>query len=363
MNAEQPGLLPHQTGICPFCGTQLAAEAEHCEICGSRLDPLSRQQAQNQMGPWFVRDPRNPFFPGRSLQALLRLVESGELRRESIIRGPTTRQFWRRADQVPGVAHHVGVCHVCNEPADPNLTECNTCGAEFPEPDLRLDLGLAPMRSLPKVGATDLQSPEVVPPTSTPTPTSAPTASPPPAPAEPQAERPAPAQPVSTQIEPDVAPTVAPRRSTKRGGGMWTAIGIGAGSVALLAAGGTAYTIWGPGSGDRTREAANHQPDTPDVEEPRDKPAPPTVDALSTGALLEEIAESQPDQAAAEAEVQMPQEPEIDARAASEAALRTAIRSAEGLSEGDRAEAAAFPELDRAARIRSETNRAAADLP
>ncbi|MEZ6317858.1 MAG: hypothetical protein R3B49_03745 [Phycisphaerales bacterium] len=96
----------------PLCG-QITGAATRCDRCGGRFDPLSRQATQNAMGPWTFLDPACPTRPGCSYETLRTLVEQAIVKRDAVIRGPSTRQFWMLATRVPGVAHLFGVCHSC----------------------------------------------------------------------------------------------------------------------------------------------------------------------------------------------------------------------------------------------------------
>ncbi|MBX3406138.1 MAG: hypothetical protein KF869_05170 [Phycisphaeraceae bacterium] len=101
------------------------------------------------MGPWFIRDETNPFLPGFSLATLRQLVRRGRIAPDTVIKGPSTRQFWSYARNVPGVAHLLGACHVCRAAAKPTDAQCTACGASFEIPDDREHLGLAPVHLLP----------------------------------------------------------------------------------------------------------------------------------------------------------------------------------------------------------------------
>lgn len=137
-----------QTTLCPYCG-HVSAIAKACERCRGVFEPLSRQASQNAMGPWFVRDESNPFLPGFSLSTLRQMVRRGRITPDTIIKGPSTRQFWAYARSVPGVAHLLGACHVCRAPANADLASCTACGTSFVVPDDREHLGLTPVRLLP----------------------------------------------------------------------------------------------------------------------------------------------------------------------------------------------------------------------
>jgi len=101
------------------------------------------------MGPWWVRDEQAPHHPGCSYDTLRKLVQRKKVSRESIIRGPTTRQFWMLAQDVPGVSHLLGLCYACHNEAGSQEYMCRSCGAVFEASVDRQRLGLAPMRLLP----------------------------------------------------------------------------------------------------------------------------------------------------------------------------------------------------------------------
>lgn len=134
--------------ICPYCG-ETQPQADRCRSCAGILEPLSRQATHNAMGPWFVRDPDRPHQPGCSYETLVRLVERGQVGKYTIIRGPTTKQFWTIAKRVPGVAHLLTYCHNCDASVDPGDHGCHACGVPFGAYLDRNYLGLPDIRPLP----------------------------------------------------------------------------------------------------------------------------------------------------------------------------------------------------------------------
>lgn len=140
--------------ICPYCGDPQAL-ADRCRACGGLFEPLSRQATHNAMGPWFVRDADRPFQPGCSYETLLRLVERGRVTKFTIVRGPTTRQFWTIAKHVPGLSHLLGFCHQCDATVDAGDRACHACGAAFGAFMDRNYLGLPDVRPLPWEAAGD----------------------------------------------------------------------------------------------------------------------------------------------------------------------------------------------------------------
>ncbi len=136
--------------LCPYCGAS-SLRRERCETCNGYFDPLSRQATQNHMGPWYIRDIEHPFRPGCSYAVVRAMALKGKITHATIIRGPSTRQFWELARRTPGVAHLLGLCHACQKPADPSSDKCPSCAAGFILDDDRQYLGLGEVRELPPV--------------------------------------------------------------------------------------------------------------------------------------------------------------------------------------------------------------------
>ncbi len=142
-----PAVAAERVILCPYCGT--SSSGKRCAACGGLFEPLSMQATQNEMGPWFIRDAVNPFRPGCSHQTLRRLAERGKIGPETVMRGPTTRQFWSLARNVRGVAHLLGECHNCHGPASADEYMCRNCGAVFEAPKDRQHFGAGPVRLIP----------------------------------------------------------------------------------------------------------------------------------------------------------------------------------------------------------------------
>ncbi|MCB9840351.1 MAG: hypothetical protein H6809_01700 [Phycisphaeraceae bacterium] len=134
--------------LCPYCGAE-SINTTRCDRCAGKFDALSKQATQNAMGPWFLRDEGRPHRPGCAYETIRAMVARGSITQETILRGPTTRQFWTRAAQTPGVAHLLGACHSCRREVDPGAFMCPACGVSFqPETD-RQHLGLSAVSLLP----------------------------------------------------------------------------------------------------------------------------------------------------------------------------------------------------------------------
>ena len=134
--------------LCPYCGA-VSPNVKSCLACGGLFEPLSRQATQNSMGPWFIRDDQKPFMPGCSYEVIRALVRKGKIGPDTIIRGPTTNQFWAFARRAPGVAHLLGLCHACATRVPADATRCASCDAQFAHTADRQSLGLGPVREVP----------------------------------------------------------------------------------------------------------------------------------------------------------------------------------------------------------------------
>ena len=129
--------------LCPYCGhAQGASQVDRCGECGGLFEPLSRRATQIAMGPWTIRDRARPFRPGCSYRVLVKMIEAGRVTPTTVLRGPTTRQFWSVARNVPGVAHLLGYCHNCGFHVDPKAKQCPQCETPFKKVRLRNELGL-----------------------------------------------------------------------------------------------------------------------------------------------------------------------------------------------------------------------------
>lgn len=161
MPADQPE--QRQPVLCPYCGqTQWAID--RCQACGGWFEPLSQAATQIAMGPWFIRDTAKPFRPGCSFQTLKRMIKSGRIKPTTVLRGPTTRQFWSIARNVPGVAHRLGYCHHCGVRVEKTHTKCPHCSQRFMDPPQRNELGLQyPTRAAAQTASRALDRPQVGP--------------------------------------------------------------------------------------------------------------------------------------------------------------------------------------------------------
>jgi hypothetical protein len=104
------------------------------------------------MGPWGIRDEQAPFRPGCTYDTILMLIDQGVIRAETVIRGPTTRQFWTLAKHTPSISQRLGMCHNCQFEVSKEKVLCPSCKASFlPERD-RQHMGVGQTRLLPIQG-------------------------------------------------------------------------------------------------------------------------------------------------------------------------------------------------------------------
>lgn len=118
--------------VCPFCGltreiTPQFDPASPCPRCTLSDTPQTRNATKLRVGPWHVRQVRNPWAPGMRFETLLALVKRGQVTRDSIVRGPTTFQLWKRASEVRGLSREFGLCYSCLGEVDPQAKTCPHC--------------------------------------------------------------------------------------------------------------------------------------------------------------------------------------------------------------------------------------------
>ncbi|MEY3142076.1 MAG: hypothetical protein RLY21_569 [Planctomycetota bacterium] len=139
--------------LCPYCGNRQAF-ATACGACGGRFDAWSLAATQNDMGAWFVRDSKRPHFVGYSYATLVAAIRAGEVGRDAIVRGPSTRQFWTVARRAAGLAHLFGRCHACQGPMTAEEADCGACGVSAYDWQDRNYLGLPPVEAVAQPSAS-----------------------------------------------------------------------------------------------------------------------------------------------------------------------------------------------------------------
>lgn len=128
--------------VCPFCGGVSETSDGVCARCTMENSPLTRQATKARLGPWYVLQSRNPSAPGMKYSVLLALVKKGQITPRSIVRGPTTNQFWRFAARVRGLSREFGICWGCSQEIDTGAAICPYCQRNQeppPQPDELLD--------------------------------------------------------------------------------------------------------------------------------------------------------------------------------------------------------------------------------
>lgn len=81
-------------------------------------------------------------MPGFNEAILRQQITAGRITANTILRGPTTNQFWVNAADAPGVSRLMGTCHACHQPVEPTDTTCQFCKADMSLPDDVDALGL-----------------------------------------------------------------------------------------------------------------------------------------------------------------------------------------------------------------------------
>jgi len=205
-----PSPQPRLPALCPYCGhghtlSPGTPRPLQCESCKGRFEPLSRQATQNAMGPWQIRDPQQPFRPPCSYDTIARLAQRGKITATTIVRGPTTRQFWAYARDTPGIAAILGLCHSCHTAVSPDDRACPSCEAILRPTTDRQQLGLSPIAALPGEAPPEQIAALIRPRTPQPMP---------PAPSEPPTAQPPAETHAETPREPD-APITDPLPSTR----------------------------------------------------------------------------------------------------------------------------------------------------
>jgi hypothetical protein len=107
--------------------------------CSLEDTPTTRSATRSKLGPWYVLQSRNPSAPGMNFATLMVLVQKGRVTARSVLRGPTTGQFWRHAAKVKGVSREFGLCWNCGGDIGRNARACPGC-KRLQEPPLNPDV-------------------------------------------------------------------------------------------------------------------------------------------------------------------------------------------------------------------------------
>jgi hypothetical protein len=98
-----------------------------CPRCTMADTPATRKATKARIGPWAVRQVRNPWAPGMRFETLMALIKRGQVTKDSIVRGPTTHQLWKRASEVKGISREFFVCYSCGAEIDKTASLCPQC--------------------------------------------------------------------------------------------------------------------------------------------------------------------------------------------------------------------------------------------
>ncbi len=126
--------------MCPVCGHDKAG-GDECPECETIFTPAD-EATPISLGGWFIHGKARAFKPGISLEQLKKEIAAGSVTGRTVLRGPTTNQFWVEAKAAPGVAHLLGICHACSAKVEPGAASCGSCGVTFPVPANDDTLGL-----------------------------------------------------------------------------------------------------------------------------------------------------------------------------------------------------------------------------
>lgn len=140
--------------VCPFCAHIRTDPVGSCPKCTMEDTPSTRRSTGERIGPWFVLQRKNPTAPGLRLSVLLTLARRGHVTPKSIVRGPTTGQFWKFASQVKGLSSVFGICWHCGASVSPEATTCPKCRSaqdmpEDPDQFLENHAAIPVMREIP----------------------------------------------------------------------------------------------------------------------------------------------------------------------------------------------------------------------
>ena len=112
---------------CVYCGQVIPRDSPRCSHCRTAFSPAVRQAYREAVGPWFYLVQKNPSGRGVTFETLVKLVEKGRIKADSVIRGPTTHQDWMYAAETPRLSKYLGICPHCFGGATPDQTYCTHC--------------------------------------------------------------------------------------------------------------------------------------------------------------------------------------------------------------------------------------------
>jgi len=112
---------------CVYCGKVIDRGIDRCPHCRTSYSFAVRKASREVVGDWFYLDPRNPSGRGVTFETLIKMIEKGRIRPDSVVRGPTTHHDWMYAAEAPRLAKYLGMCPHCFAEARPEDTYCTHC--------------------------------------------------------------------------------------------------------------------------------------------------------------------------------------------------------------------------------------------
>jgi hypothetical protein len=125
--SSDPPAWQGEKAPCVYCGQVIRRSEERCPHCKTSFSLAVRRASREVMGDWFYLDSRNPSGRGVTFETLIKMIEKGRIRADSIVRGPTTHQDWLYAAETPRLAKYLGMCPHCFAEAKPEDTYCTRC--------------------------------------------------------------------------------------------------------------------------------------------------------------------------------------------------------------------------------------------
>jgi len=148
-SGEQPAWQGDQTP-CVYCGQVIDRSTGRCPHCRTSFSFAVRQASREVVGDWYYLDPRNPSGRGVTFETLIKMIEKGRIKADSVVRGPTTHHDWMYAAEAPRLAKYLGMCPHCFAEAKPEDTFCTSCQLNMnmrpggPRPGIPPDLAKEP---------------------------------------------------------------------------------------------------------------------------------------------------------------------------------------------------------------------------
>jgi len=148
-STDQPAFKGPQAP-CVYCGKVIERGSDRCPHCRTSYSLAVRKASREVVGDWFYLDPRNPSGRGVTFETLIKMIEKGRIRPDSVVRGPTTHHDWMYAAEAPRLAKYLGMCPHCFAEAKPEDTYCTHC---------QLNMNERPAEARPDAGPDQIKEP------------------------------------------------------------------------------------------------------------------------------------------------------------------------------------------------------------